>query len=142
MNHEAHIHWAAKYIGLDYEPAARGPEKVDCWGLVVVIYLNQFQILLPLYPGLSLANPVKASNAIRSGLEEAWTEVKRPFEGALVAMSQRKEIHHIGVFVLADGGRVLHCWNAQKVVADTVRNLRLRGMRTIKYYRHQQWPTS
>ncbi len=138
------MHWAAKYIGIPYRPAARGPEEVDCWGLVHLAYRNEFGIDLPLYPGISLEKPVECSDVIARGLAEDWMEVSCPFDGALVAMGQRKEIHHIGLYAspIMGEGRILHCWHSQSSVADTIRGLRLRGMRQIHFYQYRLWPTS
>ena len=134
------MHWATKYIGLPYEAGARGPQRVDCWGLLRLAYKENFQLDLPLYPGVSLNEPVHASSVIKKALAEEWLPVEEPFDGALVAMSQREAIHHIGLYVTVETGRVVHCWNSQCVVADSLRGLRLRGMRTIKFYKHSQWP--
>ena len=137
------MHWVSKYIGLPYEAGARGPERVDCWGLACMVYAQEFGIVLPQYPGLSLeAKPVECSDAIKEGLANSWEETSAPFEGALVAMGERVAIHHIGIFVPSEVGRILHCWETQRVVLDLVRVLRLRGLKTIKFYRHRQWPTS
>jgi cell wall-associated NlpC family hydrolase len=136
------MHWAAKYIGIPYEPAARGPDRVDCWGLVCLVYRNEYGMALPLYPGLSLEKPVEASVAIKEGLQDDWVPLDRPVDGALVAMSQREEIHHVALYANTDGGLVIHCWHAQNVVADKVRTLKMRGMRTIKFYQHRTWLTS
>ena len=136
------MHWAAKYIGIPFEPGARGPEKVDCWGLVVLAYRQEFKIELPLYPGFSINKPVEAATAMRQGLVAEWTPIPIPIEGCLVAMSQRTEIHHIGLYLEEDGGKVLHAFGSQKVVADTTKTLRLKGMKLIKFYLHRQWPTS
>lgn len=139
------MHWASIYIGIPYEAGARGPEQVDCWGLVCMAYRDRANINLPPFPGLSLeSNPVAAATMIKEGLLFGgdWTEVLHPFDGALVAMSQQKEIHHVGLFADVDSGRVLHCRIGQPVVADTLNGLRLRGMRIIKFYRHRLWPIS
>jgi cell wall-associated NlpC family hydrolase len=40
------------YIGIPYEPNAKGPHAVDCCGLIQLFYRNEFNIELPeyLYP--------------------------------------------------------------------------------------------
>lgn len=139
------MHWAARYVGMPYEPGARGPEKVDCWGLVRMAYLDYFNIELPLYPGLSMeANPIEAATLINNGLAKGgdWIQVNNPIDGCLVAMSHGTVIHHVGFYADVDIGRILHCNNGQMVVADTPRGLRMRGIRIIQYYIHRLWPTS
>lgn len=137
------MHWAAKYVGMPYEAGARGPEKVDCWGMVRLIYRNEFGIDLPEYPGISLKKPLEAARAIKDGLERCWVLTAIPNDGHLVAMSRSEDVHHIGLYAVCQGGpRILHCFNEKIVVADTLRNLKLHGVQMIKYYYHVQWLTS
>jgi hypothetical protein len=35
----------------------------------------------------------------------------------------------------------VHHWSSQGIIADTLWALRLKGFRSIKYYRHSLWPT-
>ncbi len=135
------MHWATKYIGIPYEAGSRGPATVDCWGLVRMAYQQQFGIEMPLHPGISLEKPKEASIAIQAGLQSDWRSIENPVDGCLVAMSHRISIHHIGLYAAVENGRILHCSNGQNVVADTLRGLRMRGMRLIKFYLHNQWPT-
>lgn len=139
------MHWAAKYIGIPYKAGSRGPDEVDCWGLVRMVYANEFCISLPEFPGLSLeGDPRKAAHAINVGLLPTgdWCEVLCSFDGALVAMSQRVTVHHIGIFANVDGGLILHCCDGKSAIADNLRGLRVRGMRSFKFYQHKQWPIS
>lgn len=138
-------HWAIEYIGRPYEAAARGPEKVDCYGLIWLIYKEKFNLELPLFPGISHLQPVECCRKIADNLQEDWIRIEEPFDGCLVAMSRGKEVHHIGIYAIASygSGRIVHCYHlTQTVVADTLRGLRLRGLSKILYYRHRLWPTS
>lgn len=136
------MHWAARYIGIPYEAGARGPEKLDCWGLVRIVYRNEFKIELPEHAGLALeTTPRHTSYMIQQGLKHEWTHVLIPFDGALVAMGHNETIHHIGVYANADSGQVLHCLGGHSVIAETLTKLKYRGMRVLKFYRHEQWPT-
>lgn len=133
------MHWAARYIGLPVVPGARGPKEVDCWGLLHLVYKNEFGVELPLYPGISLERPLEATATIRKAIQEDWFEASAPFDGCAVAMSQAREIHHIGVYAKADGGKIIHCWGTQHVIADTPARIRLKGMSLVKFYAHKAW---
>lgn len=135
-------HWAVKYIGLKHVPGGRGAEGVDCWGLVRLVYRDEFQIELPMLPGVSQSSILSIAGAISSHVERDWEEVYRPFDGCTVAMSQHKVIHHVGLFAEADGGKIIHCWDKQNVIADTVRGIAFKGFQVIKFYRHKLWHTS
>lgn len=114
---------------------------MDCYGLLRLIYLNEFAIELPLYPGLVEQGiwPIAGKIAENAGRE--WLELERPVDGCAVGMSQREILHHVGIFATADGGRVIHCWDGHQTVADTMRGLALKGFLNIKFFQHRLWPT-
>ncbi len=136
-------HWAKKYIGLPYELEARGPHKVDCWGLVYLVYKQEYGIELPLYPGVSMLKPVEATRTIAKALETEWQPVVAPFEGCVITMSRNKEMHHIGIYLDHQGGLVLHSMKGLATVAEPLRFLsRMRLLRKVEFYRYHLWPTS
>jgi cell wall-associated NlpC family hydrolase len=136
------MHWAAKYVGMKHVPGGRGPEAVDCWGLLRMAYRDRFGIELPELPGVTVGSLYQSVAVVQREFP-SWEEVGEPFDGAAVAMSQRKAIHHVGIYVQTpqDGGRILHCWDSYNVIVDTVARIRLKGFLVIKYYRHKLWPT-
>lgn len=44
--------WVLPYIGLPYEKGARGPDAWDCWGLLLKVHAEQFDIVHPAYEGV------------------------------------------------------------------------------------------
>lgn len=129
-------HWAAKYVG-------RSPRDVGfCWGLLRLVYAD-LGVAIPAVPGLSMENAEEIAAAVRDGLLDDWEEIPHPVEGCAVGMNLRPngEIHHVGVFTHSDGGYVVHAWGPHNVVADTVRALRLKGFKVIKFYMHRRWLT-
>jgi cell wall-associated NlpC family hydrolase len=128
------MHWATKYIG-------KKPEQVNfCWGLLRLIYAD-FNVTLPSVEGLTRENAVQIADQVRGQMEGDWEEVPEPFELCVVAMGQSKEIHHVGVYTGADGGKIIHCWGSHCTIADDFRGLKFKGFRIIRFYRHKLWPT-
>lgn len=136
------MHWCARYIGLPHEAGARGPDKVDCWGLLRLIYAQEFQIELPLLPGISVQSTMDINRQFTKEAIADWEPTTELFDGVAVALSQRSAIHHVGIYTPAAGGKVIHCWDTHATIADTFKGLRLKGFTTIKFYRHKLWPTS
>lgn len=135
-------HWAVKYIGMPYSLGARGPKKVDCWGLLWLIYKNDFNIELPQYPGIALASMVVVNSSIRQAVQSDWVEVEKPFDGAAVGMGYRNALHHVGIWAGPDGGKVVHSWQGHNAVADTLAAIGQKGLQNVKFFKHIKWPTS
>jgi len=130
-------HWSVKYIGKRHVIGGRGPEEFDCWGLLYWIYLYEFGIDLPELVGAAPGDCREISKVVIP----AWKEVENPFDGCGVAMGRELAIHHVGVYASVDHGKVIHCWRTNTVGADTLREMRFAGLRTIKFYQHKEWPT-
>ncbi len=131
-------HWATKYIGKKHVKGGRGPEEFDCWGLFCWIYQHEFGIEVPSLPNAVVGDCQKMEGIVMPD----WERVGLAFEGCAVAMSQSKVIHHVGVFTKDGPGKVVHCWEGQHVIADSLYQLKSKGFRVILFYRHRLWPSS
>ncbi len=129
-------HWAVKYIGLPYLSGGRDERGLDCWGLLRLVYRQERGVLLPALPGVAGAGLLHIAGTIAENASWSWQEVGAPKDGDAVAMSLREALHHVGVWIEADGGRVIHSWKDLSVVADTLKMLRFKGIRTIRFFRY------
>ncbi len=128
------LHWAVPFIG-------KSPEQVNfCWGFLREAY-KSFGISLPPVEGITRTNAEEVGKASHYLMED-WIEVEKPFDRCAVGMGQTDTIHHVGVYTSSDGGLIVHCWGDCNVIAEPLRRIRLRGFKTIKFYRHKLWPTS
>lgn len=94
--------WAEKYIGLEFESKGRGPDKFDCWGLVMVIYQQQFEITLPSYVDkYSSASNEKDLGPLILNEKMNWIEVRLGSEkvGDVLVIRMKKEPMHVGVIL-------------------------------------------
>jgi probable lipoprotein NlpC len=128
-------HWSSKYVGVPYVVGGRDIGGLDCWGLLKLVYEQEFGVNLPAYTTLDVESAAQVCATVDEGAED-WLEIQKPVDGCAVAMSKRKAIHHVGVFTNSDGGKILHSWDRKSVVADTVRGLWLRGFKIVKFYKH------
>lgn len=122
-------HWTTRYIGIPYKPGGRDRDGLDCWGLVRLVYQEEFGILLPSVQG-------DMSRETLRGCKQGWVEIIAPAEFCGIEMTQRTVGHHAGVWTEADGGKIIHCWEGHSVAADTLRTLRFKGFRVIKFVRY------
>jgi cell wall-associated NlpC family hydrolase len=123
-------HWAAKYIG---EPWVAGSH--DCWAFARRVWLEQFGMAVP-------AVDVDANNRLACvrafeghPIRSDWYDVEIPKEGDAVLLSQSRHPSHVGIWIDADGGGVLHCVEGRGVIFQTVASLRVAGWREPEFYR-------
>ena len=103
--------WAAPYVGIPFRHLGRGHDGCDCWGLVCLVYREQFGIDLPSYDGAyaSAADKTEVARLIAGGQCD-WARVDPP-------LAQPGDV---GLFRYADGTpghvgimlgprRLLHC---------------------------------
>jgi cell wall-associated NlpC family hydrolase len=137
------MHWSNKYLGLPWVIAARGPFAYDCWGLVQAVYINEFGINLPTYPGIEFETKLALAKLVEQEVTKAesrWKVEPTPIDGCVVAMSSHKAIHHVGVFIDVDGGLILHTQKGTGVVAQKQSTLKsVFRFSRIEFYSHK-WP--
>lgn len=131
---ELRLHWAWAYLGLPWANGGLGPEAFSCWGLVRWIQREHFGRELP-------EIPVDADDrdAIVAGMEAVlrsgeWTRTLMPEEGAGVVLRVARDPLHVGVWVNADGGGVLHCVRHSGVWFSTRARLRQQGYVRCDFY--------
>lgn len=134
-------HWAVAYIGLPWEAGARGPRSFDCWGLVRHVLQTKYQRECPEYNLISPGDVAMSTQAMKRALARPslWEEIPAPLDGCVVAMSHTDVMHHVGVYVQADSGLVLHAMDRQGVLAQPLVSLANYNWRTVKFYRLLSW---
>lgn len=127
------MHWAAAYLGKPWRIGADGPDAYDCWGLIRAVLRTRAGIELQ---PIVFADVRELITAFAAHPEHAhWTRVEEPRELDAVLMSQARHPIHVGLWVGADGGRVLHACRPAVVVQDRVA-LRAGGYKIHGFYRH------
>lgn len=96
--------WWGRYVGLPYVDGGRGPQAVDCWGLIVLIYRERLGIELPSYGEISAADLLRIARAIASGsgIEDGWAPVDEPQPYDVVMMRSGRGSRatvHVGIMV-------------------------------------------
>jgi cell wall-associated NlpC family hydrolase len=131
-------HWVNEYIGKPWERGCAGPDRFDCFGLVQFVGNAHFDLGIP---DLA-AHPESLKQAIRAIRDDGnWAEfvpVDRPQSGDLVKMYRHSDPDHIGIWVDADGGGVLHSSRGIGVMFDTPFLLASMGWVKLEYYRRKR----
>jgi cell wall-associated NlpC family hydrolase len=95
--------WARKYIGLEYKLGSTGPTHFDCWGLIVWIYRNEYNINISenVYYVTKLDRAIQLEKHIGS-----WIKVDRPEIGNAILFMIGGKLPHCGLYI--GDNKVLH----------------------------------
>lgn len=127
--------WVGQYIGRPWQAGARGPESFDCWGLFLWVQQAHFYRDLPVIPVDALNLRTILSTFKNHPERKRWAVVDFPKEGDAVLMRQSRHPVHVGVWLDADGGGVLHCAQRIGVIFQPVPSLMIHGWQVEGFYR-------
>lgn len=131
------MHWATKFIGLPYQSGAQGPDAFDCWAFARHVWADQFKLDVAAIPDVDGTDARATVAAFRDPEHfRNWVKAGKPGEGDAVLMSHSSTPHHVGVWIDADGGGVLHCIKGAGVIFSTASNLLANGWHIVGVYRH------
>ena len=106
-----------RYISIPYVDGGRTEAGADCWGLVRLIYQNEFDIELPGHDGIDRGSRADAELAeYMAAHRENWERVRVPEVGDIVLMRLAGEPIHVGVVIAP--GYFIHARADADVVAE------------------------
>jgi cell wall-associated NlpC family hydrolase len=91
-------------IGKPFEYGARGPDKFDCYGLVIEMHRRR-GFVIPEY-----VSPTKLEEiaVLMAGEKRHWQLLATPEPGCVVAIRVRRMVAHVGVVISRTD--FLHTW--------------------------------
>lgn len=107
--------WLNQYIGMPYKFGGREPRGVDCYGLVKLVYEEQYNEILPDWSTDEINLRViskEITGAVGGG---EFTQRDEPRDGDFVVCYRAKAAHHLGLYF---SGGVLHCIDGIGVVYE------------------------
>ena len=129
--------WALRYVGLPFEDGGRGPAVVDCWGLVLLAYRQEKNIVLPDYGEISAQEARRISRAtLDQQTHGPWRQVSEPQEFDVVVMRApaHRLLCHIGVMISPH--IVLHVERGSDTCLQNVEDFSIRP-RLSGFWRHE-----
>ena len=124
----------SKYIGIPYTNKGRSIQGSDCWGLVRMIYRDEFGIQLLSFSDdyESSEEGIKVREVVQKGKDifDA-TQKESPEYGDIIVFNMKGNPCHVGVYV--GGDRVLHVLRGTECVIERLSSHRLKG-RVEGYY--------
>lgn len=89
--------WARKYVGLPYKDASWGPDFYDCWGLVALVYREEFGIDITRDMTMYDSRVGKVKRLHR--YVQFWESVTSPEIGDGVLCLIAGKLPHCGIYV-------------------------------------------
>lgn len=120
-------HWSDKYLGIPWVKGGTSHDGFDCYGLATDVQRSIYGRIMPKIDTamMSLLSMVKAIKRHRGWSE--WERMESPVDGCIVKLIKSVEPDHIGIWVDADGGGVLHSCRHNGVWVDRLAALRIMG---------------
>jgi len=131
-----------KYIGIPYVDNGISMHGCDCWGLIMLIYQNEYNITLPDY---STQYPDTQALSIISPIVEVekesdiWYNVETPEEGDIIVFNIKGAPVHCGVYL--SNKDFIHNFHGCNSCIESVKSTRW-NKRVEGYYRHVSRKTS
>lgn len=132
-NHdESTPHWASQYIGLPWVAGSS-----DCWSFARRVWRERF--------GWDVAAIDVDATSRWASLRafddhpeyDHWQSVSEPREGDACLMGKSERPSHIGIYLEADSGGVLHSLETAGVVFTPVAALPSVGLRVLTWHRRR-----
>lgn len=131
MKHE----WWNDYVGIPYELKGRTTAGIDCWGLVRLVYREQFNIELPSFTEEYFSGYDDKTNAeIIAAKKESWKELQDPKPGSVVLLNILGYPSHVGIVI--DQNTFLHARLDDSVGIEKLNDPRWKR-RIVGYYEYE-----
>lgn len=125
--------WARKYIGIQWEDGAQGPEAYDCWAFFRMVQRAHFNREVPVILAADYDDPSALATLFREHEENGrWVKVDQPQPGDGVIVHKPL---HVGIWLPDDGGGVLHCVRGAGVIFTKDADWRVSGFGRREYRR-------
>lgn len=109
-------YWWNEYVGIHYQEKGRAKDGADCWGLVRLVYQEQFNIALPtLLDEYETADKDSIAELV-SITKEGWNQVDNPSAGDVVVFNIIGQPVHVGI--VTSPGMFLHVRRDQEAVIE------------------------
>ena len=130
--------WVADYIGLPYVPRGRTREGVDCWGLLELVWREQFRRELPTYDGThwdgaaTIRDVARGAAAYSAQFKQVARGTERLGDGVLLRL--RGAPIHVGLVVAS--GTMLHVEEATASCIESYNSFQW-NKRILGFYRQE-----
>lgn len=91
--------WHNKYIGIPFLDKGRDINGIDCWGLVRLVYKQEYNIDLPNFSTDYETDDAERMRDLLAQYKEGWEKIDTPTEGCIVLFNILGVESHMGIAV-------------------------------------------
>jgi hypothetical protein len=121
------------YIDIPFKPKGRGLDGLDCWGLVRLIYKDQYNIVLPSFSEEYDWDDNSRIQELVAQYKEGWEQLDIPQPGNIVLFRILGEETHVGVVL--ENQQFIHTRPGSNCVIDSLTSIKWKN-RIIGYYKY------
>jgi len=103
------VSWTDAYIGIPFVPDGRDRAGCDCYGLICLVYREQFGIELPSYAGIFQDQSYESLRRVARFIaahKNTWQQVKSPKPFDMIVLRSGRYLWHVGLSI--DRRSMLH----------------------------------
>jgi len=127
--------WQNKYVGIPYKEKGRDLNGIDCWGLLRLVYSEEFNIELPSFVADYIENDTQSIQELIAQYKEGWEPVDKPVPGCLVLFRVLGTESHVGIAVSTT--HFLHARQGQDSAVESF-DSRAWANRIVGYYKYSE----
>ena len=127
--------WSNKYIGIPYKDYGRDETGIDCWGLVCLVYKQEFNIELPTFDSSYHVDDRKQLHQLIAQHRESWVQLDAPKPGCVVLFKILGSESHVGIAISPT--QFLHARDGYDTSVESFDNTNWRS-RIVGYFEYQQ----
>lgn len=124
-----------KYIGIPFLEKGRDVSGVDCWGLVRLIYKQEYNINLPSFVADYELSDDQRIGELFAQYKEGWTTLTQPEPGCAVIFRMFGTESHIGVAV--DNAHFIHVREGRDTVIESLESSKW-AKRIVGFYKYSE----
>jgi predicted phage tail protein len=129
------MNWWNEYVGIPYKAKGRDKTGLDCWGLVRLVYKEQYDTLLPSFAEVYEQKEHNKQAELIAMHKEGWEKTSHPATGDVVLFRINGSESHVGV--VTNPSYFLHVREGQDAVIEKLDSV-IWKHRIVGFYKYRE----